>query len=143
MSLIKNKETSNKELNVIREKWNTISEDFNKQIEKSCYTGVAIICIFLVIGDFNYNCKIIYSLICFIIPLIISFSFNLYELFNNYFIYSRSFRKIQKGAILYNVDLNPSKFGLLISSIYFTLVLIGYLFIGAYGWTTFFINSFK
>jgi len=138
MDLAKNSRDSNKNLNVIREKWSAISEDFNKQIEKSCYTGVAIIWMFLVIGDFKYENKLIYSLICFIIPLLISFSFNLYELFNNYIIYSKSYKRIQKGDILNNVDLNPSKFGLLISSFYFIFVLIGYILVGIYSLKTFF-----
>ena len=134
----KNKITSNIELNVIREKWSSISEDFNKQIEKSCYTGIAIIWTFVVMGQFNYGNKLIYSIICFIIPLIISFSFSLYELYNNYNIYNKSYKRIQKGEILNNVDLNPSKFGLLISSLYFMFVFVGYLIVVIYSFGTFF-----
>jgi len=138
MGLKDNKSKSNTNLNVIREKWNSISEVFNKQIEKSCYTGVAIIWMFLVIGNFDLINKLIYSIICFVIPLLISFSLNLYELFNNYFIYIKSKDRIQRGDILNNVDLNPSKFGLLISSIYFIFVMIGYFLIGNYGLEIFF-----
>lgn len=138
MDLENIKMKSNRNLNVIREKWNSISEEFNKQAEKSCYAGIAIIWVFSVIGKFNYSNKLLYSFICFVIPLLISFSLNLYELFNNYFIYSKSKERIQKGDILNNVVLNPSKFGLLISSIYFLFVIIGYFLIGTYGFETFF-----
>jgi len=138
MDTEKNKITSNTNLNVIREKWSSISEDFNKQIEKSCYTGIAIIWMFIVIGEFNYENKLLYSIICFVIPLIISFSFSLYELFNNYNIFIKSYKRIQNGEILNNIDLNPSKFGLFISSLYFMSVFVGYILVVIYSFETFF-----
>ncbi len=134
MLIENNKSKSNTNLNVIRNKWNAISEEFNKQIEKSCFTGVAIIWIFMVIADYKLMNEIVYSLICFVIPLLISFSINLYELFNNYIIFSKAKFKIKKGESLNNIDLNPSKLGLIISSIYFAFVFLGYIFIGLYAW---------
>ena len=123
---------SNLELNVIRTKWNNISDEFNKQIEKACYTGVAIIWVFTVLGDFYFSSKLIFSLLFFITPLIIFFTINLIELYKNYFIYKKAKLKISKGYPLNAVFLNPSKVGLWISTINLFFVILGYILISIY-----------
>ena len=132
-----------KKLHGVAEAWYEQYELLQKQIEKACYAGVAIIWIFIVpvySSDFNGDFQkftfdfwpLIVSLVLFIAPLVIILSMHLVDLRSNRSFYKKSVKLIEEGKDLLEVHLVPSRRDLRLSYIIYALVLIGYLIIGFY-----------
>jgi preprotein translocase subunit Sss1 len=136
-------EKSLESLSVKAKEWYELEEKYRGQIEKACYAGIVIIWIFtspVLSNTLTTNPEklqflqlLIFSLVCFITPLILYLALHFNILISNYNRYKRNKNIIEEEKrILKKAFAKPYSMALWNAGIGFILVILGYILIGVH-----------